>query len=364
MPTASNGLEIRGLARQFQALFNFLLSSRPVPRKTRGMSTVVSVGIHESQFPEKVRRDLLQSLRAREVNHKFHYDSYKQTQQWLKLHQAYSPSRTDTDCATTYDQSFDAVSEQIHQRQLQLIGLGCGGGQKDTRLLRAFSGRGIQTSYTPVDVSTAMVLVAHQAARTAVPSDLCHPFVCDLLTANDLASCGAFRLHADTARIITFFGMIPNFEPALILPKLRSLLRPDDYLLFSANLAPGVDYTAGIRRILPLYDNPLTHEWLMTFLLDLGISPDDGELRFSVEESPLGPDLQRVVARFHFMSARQVTIDEESFDFKARDSIRVFFSYRHTPTKIKNLLQQHAIEVQEQWITASEEEGIFLCRAK
>ena len=65
--------------------------------------------------------------------------------------------------------------------------------------------------------------------------------------------------------------MIPNFEPQVILPRLAGMIRPEDYLLLSANLAPGADYAAGVQRILPLYDNTLTREWLMTFLLDLGV---------------------------------------------------------------------------------------------
>src|SRR5271170_687326 len=54
----------------------------------------------------RVRRDLLESLRTRRVNHKFHYDSVKQTQKWLALHQVYSPSRNDADCQAIYEQSF------------------------------------------------------------------------------------------------------------------------------------------------------------------------------------------------------------------------------------------------------------------
>ena len=60
-------------------------------------------GFIASQFPENVRRDLLASLRTRRVNHKFHYDSVKQTQKWLALHQAYSPTRTDVDCLAVYE---------------------------------------------------------------------------------------------------------------------------------------------------------------------------------------------------------------------------------------------------------------------
>ena len=100
------------------------------------------------------------------------------------------------------------------------------------------------------------------------------------------------RLHA-SLRLVTFFGMIPNFEPQEILPKLASLIRPKDFLLFSANLAPGADYAAGMKKILPQYDNALTRDWLMTFLLDLGVERRDGELRFAIEEWPVWIETRR-----------------------------------------------------------------------
>ena len=100
------------------------------------MSSLVNVTIHRSQFPESVRSDLLESLRSRRVNHKFHYDSIKQTQKWLRLHEAYSPSRNDPDCSTTSERGFAAAVERIPSQQVHLIGLGCGGGQKDARLLK------------------------------------------------------------------------------------------------------------------------------------------------------------------------------------------------------------------------------------
>ena len=74
------------------------------------MSSVARVAIHPSQFPEQVRHDLLESLRTRRINHKFHYDSIKQTQKWLALHEAYSPARTDLNCVATYDAAFLATA--------------------------------------------------------------------------------------------------------------------------------------------------------------------------------------------------------------------------------------------------------------
>src|SRR5262249_31372166 len=143
-----------------------------------------------------------------------------------------------------------------------------------------------------------MVLVARQAALAEVPAKHCVPLICDLAAADDLPAWFEKEIPMDTARLITFFGMIPNFEPVTILPRLTSLVRPEDFLLFSANLAPGEDYLAGLNRILPQYDNASTREWLFQFLFDLGVERGDGEMRFAIEDGPLRSGLKKIVARF------------------------------------------------------------------
>ena len=319
----------------------------------------VNVVIHASQFPEKVRRDLLESLRARRVNHKFHYDSVKQTQKWLALHQAYSPTRNDADCAAIYDRGFAAAAARVKSKAVHVIGLGCGGGQKDTRLLKLLHAGGRKVFYTPCDVSTAMALTARRTALAIVPEKNCFPLVCDLATTDDLPAVLDSRITHHTSRIFTFFGMIPNFEPQIILPKLVSLVRPKDFLLFSANLAPGNNYAAGIKKVLPQYDNPLTRDWLMTFLLDLGVERGDGDLGVKIEDDRMN-GLKRIVVGFRFTRARQIEVDGERFDFRAGETIRLFFSYRYTPERVRKVLARYGLEVCDQWTTKSEEEGVFL----
>jgi len=320
------------------------------------MSTTANITIHSSQFPENVRRDFLASLRARRVNHKFHYDSVKQTQKWLALHQAYSPTSNDADCRAIYEKGFAAAAQKIKAKQVHVIGLGCGGGQKDTRLLKLLKRRGREVFYTPCDVSAVMVLVARKTALAVLPETNCFPFVCDLVTAGELQKCLVTR-HPS---LVTFFGMIPNFEPQEILPKLASLIHKNDFLLFSANLSPGTNYAAGLKKILPQYDNALTRDWLMTFLLDLGVEKKDGELRFAIEDG--GFDLKRVVAQFCFSRAQQIKVDDERFKFRHGESIRLFFSYRYTPERVCKILAGHGLQVCGQWIAQSEEEGVFLCK--
>src|SRR6516162_1329650 len=101
---------MRGSDKSTAAKIHSTSAASPIIRPPR-MSSLARVTIHSSQFPESVRSDLIESLRKRQVNHKFHYDSVKQTHQWLALHQAYSPSRMDPDCETIYNHSFEAATD-------------------------------------------------------------------------------------------------------------------------------------------------------------------------------------------------------------------------------------------------------------
>jgi L-histidine N-alpha-methyltransferase len=163
-------------------------------------------------------------------------------------------------------------------------------------------------------------------------------------------------------RIFSFFGMLPNFEPEVILRRMGKLIAAGDHLLLSANLAPGNDYAQGVKRILPLYDNDLTRDWLMTFLLDIGVEKSDGELRFVIEDKREPVHLKRIAAYFNFARSRVIELDSQRFEFRDSESLRLFFSYRHTPALLRALLGPVGLEVVQQWIISSAEEGVFLVK--
>ena len=127
--------------------------------------------------------------------------------------------------------------------------------------------------------------------------------------------------------LAAFFGMIPNFEPDLILPRLAGLVRGEDWLLLSANLAPGPDYAAGVQRILPGYDNPLTRDWLTAFLFDLGFAPEDGEVRIAIEDSAAG--FKRVAADFYLTTRRALTVYGEPLSLEPGEEYAFFFLPPH-----------------------------------
>jgi uncharacterized SAM-dependent methyltransferase len=328
---------------------------------------MVSVSIHSSQFPQNVERELLECLHTRQVHQKFHYLTYKQSEKWLELHRAYAPSRVDADCAAIYDQAFAAAAGRVGAARVEVVGLGCGGGQKDARLIRMLAARQRLISYVPCDVSLALVLIAREAAGSAAPAVACNPLVCDLAAAPDLPQAVESLTAQDgragaVSRVISFFGMVPNFEPALILPRVASLMSDQAWLLLSANLAPGPDYDAGMQRILPGYDNTLTRDWLLMFLFDLGVEASDGIVHFGIEDGQ--EKLKRVIADFQFARSRRLTIYGRTFAFEAGDKIRLFYSYRYTPGRIVSVLERCGLAVVDQWAAASGEEGVFLCKAR
>jgi L-histidine N-alpha-methyltransferase len=312
--------------------------------------------VHHSQFPHAVQRQLLDGLRLGRVPPKFLYDGDRQTQKWLAVHRAHSPSRTDAGVQSIYDRAFDESLGQAEGGSICLIGLGCGGGQKDTRYLAKLKSICSTIDYVPCDVSQAMTRVAREAAAAELPLERIHPLVCDLANAPDLGQVVDTIVSPETKRVFTFFGMIPNLEPDVILPRLAELLLEGDQLLLSANLAPGDDYRNGVETVLPQYDNAETREWLMSFLVELGVPATAGRLRFGIEEIN---ELLRIVADFEFSEALELSIGGESCEFAAGRALRLFFSYRHTEQTLAMRLAKHSLAIAASQIDSSAEEGVF-----
>lgn len=323
---------------------------------------IVPINVHSSQFPEQLKEELLESLRSRKLNHKFHYENRRQAQHWLNLHDKYSPSRKDSDTRATYDEIFATASKFVETPAVHIIGLGCGGGEKDMMLVEKLQRLGKMLVYSACDSSVPLVLVARQKALKILDERHVHDLVADFTNADDLQRIFITQTTGNSTRVINFLGMIPNFEPGEILPVISSLIRPNDLLVFSANLAPGEDYRSGVEKVLGQYDNPETRAWLTCVLDDIGITSDDGQLRFGVEENANDSGLHRIVAHFEFSREKTIRMEDEEFEFTSGDTLRVFYSYRHTPDTIRKWLGKESIEVVDERITCAGEEGIFICR--
>jgi uncharacterized SAM-dependent methyltransferase len=298
------------------------------------------------------------------MNHKFHYDSPRQTLRWLRVHQSYSPACTDPSGTALYTQAAQAAAHLLRNpNAIDVISLGSGGGQKDAHLLSALDSvhPGVHRRYMPVDVSVGLSLVSREAAlAVGLQSDDITPLVMDLADTPDWSSALDPVLPNPAARIVLFYGMMPNFIPGTTLDRLAALIRPGDLLLISANLAPGPDYAAGVESIRPLYDNALTADWLIAVLQDLGADRGDAEVRFNVATCPHDSGLLRIEAWAHFLRPTVLAFEDAVHHFSPGDRFQLFFSYRHTPELVARQLAPAGLQIRHEWTNPTGDEGVFL----
>jgi len=299
--------------------------------------------VHPSQSAAQVEVERAECIRQRNVAAKFHYETGRQAALWLKLHERHASSE---DMAQPYAQAAKALAAIWPYSDGSLIALGCGGGEKDIAILKELP-KG--THFVPTDVSKPLVLKAVQIAGEFYPGEATTPLVFDLATADDLLE--FIDQHAEPNRIYTFFGVIPNFPPQNILPRLLTLLSPEDRLLLSANLAPN-----GMEPILPQYDNDETREWLAEFPKAHGAGK--GEVKITVETDG---DLQHFAAHFHFQEPCVMEVNGKHFEFCPGDSLQLFVSYRYTVEALAYTLEPYGIAIEDSFLTTNGEEGVFIC---
>lgn len=323
----------------------------------------VPVLIHPSLFPAAVEDALVSALDAGRMGHRFHYESAKQARRWLRVHEAFSPAILDESAVHAYRDAASAAADMDGAAEVDVLSLGCGGGRKDAAILRELlrSDPSRPVRYIPSDVSVGLTLVARESGiAVGMKAEDCRPVALDLEGAEDWAGAFGEVLRPDARRIVAFFGMMPNFLPRRVLKRLADLIRTGDRLLVSANLSPGPDYVAGVRSILPLYDNAPTAEWLQTVLLDLGAERGDGRVEFGIQECPEGTGLLRIEADFLVDRPCVLAMAGREWRFEPGQRFGLFYSYRHTPERVAALLGEVGLAILGQWANTSGDEGVFL----
>ena len=340
--------------------WSLMPEGRPRLLPERMTSPCVSVAIHPSLFPEALHARLRASFRTRRIHGAFHYDTARRAHRWMQVHATHSPTVTADDARSSYDQAARESVVGLEPGAWGCIGLGCGSGHKEARVVAALAARGSSVTYLPLDVSVPLVLISREAALAQVPNLTVHPIAADLTDVSDLSAVIDSLLPSGAGRFFTLFGMLPNFEPEFIFGRMASWLRPDDRMLFSANLAPGSELEAGVSTVLPQYDNPETQAWLRTLLEDHGVLADAGSVQFHIEPVPGFPGCARIAADWVVSRSSECVLDRESFFWEPGERVRLFFSIRHTPQSIELGLRGQGLRLAQSWIAGSGEEGVFL----
>ena len=315
------------------------------------------VTIHPSQHPSCLAEQLARALSSRRLPAKFHYLTPQQARRWLRVHAAYAPSGGMLGATTAaYGRLFEDLAQRLAPRPVQVIGLGCGGGQKDALLAKALARAGCALRYLAVDVGLALVLMAADAVASAAPGCKVRRLVADLDELDDWRGFLEQGSERGELQLFCAFGITPNTDADRLLERLAGQSSAGDHLLLSANLYDPGDPLHFLEAILPQYDNAETRRWLTTFFADLDWPVTPEELLFDLreQESPA-----RIAATLTLMQPFEAAIGSVTIAVPQGTCLDVFSSNRFRPGDLTGLLERHGFDPGAHRETATAAEAVW-----
>ncbi|MFA9197418.1 MAG: hypothetical protein ACEQSM_07430 [Aliarcobacter sp.] len=267
---------------------------------------------------------------------------------WKKVHLTFSPFYHRPAVRRLYTQPATVLRVLLRHAPYNFIALGCAEGLKESLLLRKLPKPALLLT-ADTCLSMAKFAARKLPARTKIARqiDLTSPssISCILTPPTPNSKSKA----ANPARLITLFGVLPNLDPLPLLRCLAKHMAPKDLLLFSSNLAPGKNGRWGACRVLPQYDNPLTHKWLQGVVLRTRPRLSPGSIKFGVYPDTTQSSLSRIEARWFVGSKATHTL---------------FSSRRPTLSQVESWIRTSGLTRIHQWIEPKGEEGVWLTTRK
>ena len=254
---------------------------------------------------------------------------------WKKAHLSYSPVLQRTELQRLYRLPATRIRKHFGCRSYSLLALGCADGTKESLLLKK-----LPKPVSLLALDTNLSLARRAARRLPAFQKAAHR--ADLTSSLSLQFLSS-RLSPHPT-LITLFGVLPNLNPLPLLRSIRRLMKKDDLLLFSANLAPGQSAHTVALRILPQYDNPPTRNWLEAAILRYRPKLPKGHLEFGVFPDPKQKTLARIEARW--ISPHKIHT--------------VFSSRRPTSSQVEAWIRSAHMRKLERYLDSLGEEGLWL----
>lgn len=294
------------------------------PGQTPGMLTT-SVLLTE----DRLAREFASALDRHEIPEKFFYWFPTSVRAWLDLCSdgAY---RNFVRSRALLDRHADDIASLLPDGRLTVISLGAGQGDKDRLVLEAAGRRGRRALYVPVDASQSLLEMACAAwAGAGVES---HGVKADIADAVHLDR--VIAAAEGTSRLLMLLGnTLGAFDAPPYARMLAERLRPGDLLIVDGEIFSDTGTVAG-------YDNPLNRSFAFGPLRAIGLrEPDDGVLRFEVEENVGGTGLYRL--RKHFLPARDITLQVagETVRWHAGRRVEMNWSGKYAAGAFEQLLE-------------------------
>lgn len=293
-----------------------------------------------------IAHEFAEAMEARDLPEKFFFWTPRSAEGWAELTAA---PHLYGGLNETWKQLAAGAPALAHHfgRRVPVISFGAGEGSRDRLLMHALKSAGRECHYFPVDASQAMLEMACAAAddddfeTTGIKADISSPV--------HLIYC------ADAAEPPRLFIMSGNtlsaFDPLAEIRYVAQSLRNGDRLIVDGEL---YDDTKTMAR----RDNDEARRFIFTLLKDVGIAPQDGEIRFDHKSDERHEGLHLITRSFRAARDLLATVGGEEVSLERGERIGLNFQYTYTPQSFRWLLrEQGGLEILEEYTSP---DGRFL----
>lgn len=293
---------------------------------------------------QEIAGELAEAFRSRFLDERFFYWLPSSVQAWVELCSA-AEYRNANRALKLLEQAAPSLPARWPEVK-SLCGVGCGEGSKDRVLLEGYAAQGSPLSYVAADFSQALVELALEAA--APTARALRGVKLDVMRDQHLAA-----LAGEGPGIYSVLGnTLGAFDPDRFPARLRRILGPGDRVLFDGELFAGEETLRG-------YDNPANRRFAFAPLAGLGLTEDDGELRFELASGADG--LQEVSKHFVARRDLQLTIGGARIAVAAGEKLRMSSSIKYADESVLRLhIEAGGFRVEQTWKSP---DGRFLLAA-
>ena len=273
-----------------------------------------------------IAQEFVEAIEARDLPEKFFYWFPRSAAEWMELishAELYGGLwRTWKELAAN-----SAELSQHFKEKAPVISFGAGDGARDRLLMDALKKAGCECSYFPVDASQAMLEMACAGAEDSdietvgIKADISSPV--HLVYAADAA---------EPPRLFILSGnTMGSFDPLAEIRYVAQCMKPEDRLIVDGEIHDTQQSVA--RR-----DNPAARRFLSTLLANVGIGPDDGEIRLSLKRDDRHEGLHLVTRSFGAAHDLSATVAGQEIAVQRGERIGMNFQYTYTPAAFRWLL--------------------------
>jgi uncharacterized SAM-dependent methyltransferase len=207
-----------------------------------------------------------------------------------------------------------------------VVSYGAGDGTKDRLLIQALRKSGREVRYFPVDASQTLLEMACAAAEdddvevTGIKADISSPM--HLVLASDAAeSPKLFLMSGNT---------LGGFDPIEQIQHIAQRLHDGDRLILDAE----------VYQESPLAVHPRYMEFTFAPLLSIGVTEEDGEVKFENKIDERHAGLHMMTKRFHARRDLRITVSGREIQVARGERIFMNFRYQFTKSAFRWLLEK------------------------